>query len=385
MSVLRVLVAAGIAAALSSVPSSSVAGATTGIISFRLHAEPGAAEATTVSLQLDGVDMSASCGAPGTDGFVTCTDLPDGTYDIVLSGVPAGMRTAVNCIDIVAARALRPLIAVGGGYTQWQCTAFVGTPAVVLSVGATTGGPIPDVDLRLASADGLVDDCIADTINGGEPAERCRNLPLGEYTLVVGDAPGTVLSASCAPLIFDESLEFGSPPAPDRAVLTDASWLWWCDLSSLGPTARVELVGDAAHDVTGVRAVVSGEAGPAGDACVISSDVAGLVAYDCFLAPGSYQVTWQSLPGGDAPDQVCSTFEIATDPLAPVICSSAYTGSVGTTVPDDGGVEEPVLEPASTLPSTGSREGRATAVGGLLVVVGAALLVLARLPLRRAD
>jgi hypothetical protein len=306
-----------------------------------------------------------------------------------MSGVPAGMRTAVNCVDIVAARALRPRIAVGNGFTQWQCTAFVGTPAVILSVGATSNATIDGVTLELAPVDGLVVDCVADTINGGAPAERCRNLPLGEYRVdTVGALPGTLSSLSCGPLIFDDSLAYVSAPTQDQADLTQSSWLWWCDASGFGPTAFVQLVGDTTHDVTAALATVTGDAGPVGEACSRVFGDAGLVAYDCFLTAGVYEVTWQNLPAGDAPDETCSTFQVLSDAIDSVACMSSYAGPVEETVPSDGsggGVEEPAGGPASTLPPTGGDTGRTSAMAGLLIMAGAGLILATRRPRGRES
>ena len=343
-----------------------------GTINLRLVAAPDVAPDVEMRLVLDGTDVTDTyCGEPGagTGSDTSCVGLPDGDYTIDIVGAPAGTRTAVNCTDVVAARALQPVIDVDGGYWNWSCDAFVGTPAVLLTVGATTTPGPTDAALQLLPAD-APSDCIADEINSA-PAVRCRGLANGDYDVEPQGVPDGALASEpfCTSLVFTETLEYTGATSP---TISDDLWLWWCDVD-VAPRALIT-VSTANGDPlpAGITPVVSGAEGDVSASCpqIGGGDGSWGIEFGCSLPPGTYTV---ALAGTDTdPTAGCEQIEIPVEQTDQVVCEWIFATGVTTTT------SPPILVVDDFLPETGDSTARLAFGAAATLLAGLGLMTIAR-------
>lgn len=336
-------------------------------------------------LLLDGDDVTdsicdPSAAAPDTtpQPVWSCRDVPDGTYTVEAVGLPDGLLTSVQCIDALVGGPELDTFVVDRANARlaYSCTVFVGTPAIVLSVGAF-GGPIPaGAELALPGVetiDGVV--CSPAQVNVDHPATRCDGLPLGDYTPeIVGTSATDVVF--CQPIFQAFS---GGSELTGTASLTEANWLWSCNLEPPPPNAVVRVEGDIADannfdgpfsvDVSAATPVVIGPDGDVGDQCRPGSfDAPYRVEYDCFLPPGMYTVEWANLPSGEF---VADCTELVViDATTVAECTLVWQRTSTTTD-----------APGDTLPATGNGDsGPLSKIAVTLLLAGALLVWTTRRP-----
>ncbi len=348
-----------------------------GVIYLSLDAAPDVEPIVSPRLMLDGAYLTDSYCAAGGEAYgaqIACTGLPNGEYEIAVSGVPDGLRTAVNCTDIVAAQAIDPIIS--SGFSNWVCQVFVGSPAVVLTVNRSIDDDPPDdVLFTLAPVEGI--ECIDDTLLD-VAAVRCRNLVVGEYALALSGVPSTFVAseAFCETAFFtaDFSRVSGSVP-----TISDDRWLWRCDVSVV-PRALIQVQTLSADlmlppaDQLGLE--VTGPDGDVTSRCPLSSGAPTFGwTFSCRLDIGHYQVAFSGLPDATL-DSTCDSFDLTADQTYQVSC---YWSLVLD--PDDVVVTLPLsTTPPPTvdeLPPTGSSSSTLPIALSMLLA-GAMLVGLAR-------
>lgn len=351
-----------------------------GTILIDINAAPDVAPSIDVRLLLGATDVTATyCGPalPDSGAVTSCTGLPDGTYSIDIVGAPAGANTAVNCIDVVAARRIDPVIDIDGAFWDWTCEAFVGTPAVLLTVNGAESTPVPaGVSVGIVPAD-APSDCVADETNAS-PATRCRGLAPGTYDMSVAGVPDTYIDrggASCSSLIF-AAPDFAYAAGP-QAVVTDESWLWWCDVS-LAPRAVVDvqvfgggytLPAELAIEVTGPDGVTD-----VSDQCVETFlDATFGANWACPLPTGTYSVAFPAL--ADAPVTAsCEELVLPDEQTDQVFC--AWT--IEASSPPVSIIPPSTILVRDVLPPTGATDTATAWLATTALAAGAALVLIAR-------
>jgi len=363
--------------------------ATSGDIDLILAAAPDVIGGLAPRLVLDGTDVTATYCTPPTavdSGVETrCTGLPDGVYDVGVTGAD-GLKVQHRCRDIVAAVADRPIIDLDGGFWSWVCWIDAGEPAVIIDSGAGMSPPLPaGVGIDLVPPEGATLDCVDDSFNGGS-TQRCRVSALGTVTPVVtGVEPGYVSHVMCYPAIDGG----GDLPV---AEVTDENWLWVCGLSAVDPTVSIWVqasVDDVPVDIAPEAITITGPDPDARATCTATT-WEGYVELGCPLTvAGDYTVEIAGLPDpalGNELSQVeqCTQFTLPASPTQTVSCPTTmwlYTGAVpATTEPAPTSV---VLPPENgLLPSTGNSSPWLAIAAGVLVALGAGLVVGTRRPAR---
>lgn len=349
-----------------------------GEIGIEIDAAPDVEAELSVRLVLDGIDVTETSCSAGTDVALTCTGLAPGDYDVEVDGVPEGLRTTVNCDDIVATRSRTPEIV--DSASMWTCTAFVGTPAVLLTVNSLSADPTLDVGvLGLVPVTGVTSDCVDDETNGS-PAIRCRDLPLGTHEVEVSEAPDTAIvrRPDCASMVFGADLEYAVGPA---GALTEERWLWWCDVT-IEPPAIIGIVAvdGALPDpdtvglrVTGNGADVTSRCSPFG-----SAGEPGTWYWVCDLDIGVYEVDVGGVGAAGVLD-ACEGFEVTTDLADPVRCLWTLAAPTPpTTAPT-------TAPPANVLPRTGASPGAVGVLAVSTLTAGVVLLLTLRPRSRRPS
>ncbi len=232
------LLAIAPASAASAQANRSVSPADTAI-DIVVIASPTAETGLSPQLHLDGgdvtdtycPDVSPDLEAQGPS--LHCVDVPDGTYDIIVSGVPDDSDVHVECSDVVAARVPRPRI--GGGYTNWVCVAYVSPPGVVIGPDTVFGDDVSAApSLVIRGADGVVvsEGCEPDSIFGSDRA-WCAPLPFGRYVAAVDqEADPEEWHATCFVLTAGPD----EPAAAEFEISADQP-LWSCsNTSTASPT-----------------------------------------------------------------------------------------------------------------------------------------------------
>lgn len=349
-----------------------------GTIEIDLDAAPDVAAVVDPILLLDGADVTSTYCAPApadSGALLACTGLPDGTYSIDVTGAPAGVTTSANCIDIVADRKIDPIIDVDGGFWDWTCTVFVGTPAVLLTVNGLDPYSVPaGVTFGIVPAD-APSDCVGDEINGS-PALRCRGLAPGTYDMSVDGVPDTVIQRGPP---FCESLIFAAPDfvyeVGPQAVVTDASWLWWCDVG-LVPRAAVGISLDGGADPLpdGLALVVteSDSGTDVSDQCEQTSFTTTFGgSWACQLPTGTYSVAFPALAGAPVRSS-CDEFVLPEEQTDTVFCEwTIAASSPPTTVPT-------TISTPPVLPITGTGSTATAWLAVAALAAGIALVAAAR-------
>jgi len=377
-------------------PASVAAQADERKIEIWLESPPSVVLAVDLRLSQSGTDITdTSCGpitTPPDSPFPrrSCTDLGDGTFAVSVTGVPAGANVTWSCIDIVAAQTDPTDIPLGGGFTDWRCTATVSPPGVVIDAGNSVdadGNPLDGLELSIEDETGTaIGPCEIDT-RGGIDRQWCVPLADGTYEAIPQDIPpGLRAAAACSSLQPDAALQ------PGPFVVDAANPLWFCEQPL--PFAPL-IVGLSWEGAAGRDRTWIGSTEPtltASDGNAVDSDCteanrssadtsAPFVEFSCVgVAPGSYTVTFSGIPGDFDVSGDCDPIVVPETPgLESELCYVNVTSEPLDVPTPDEPADDPTDGPESpTLPDTGTPSRTVGTLGLAVLLTGVALLLTGR-------
>lgn len=385
----RLSVLAMLAAAVLAMPGTASAAPPadgTGVIEVIIHTPPALETELDFRLLLDGVDVRPERCVPFEISFVTegqvfrCDGLADGEYQLELADLPDGWYGSLwECAEPIGFSLFAPQPTIGSGegaLDYWNCIVAASTPAIAGEFQPI--GFVPETDsgfgYAFVGADGVDVPAVCGPAVDFSGPTTCHFVEFGVYTMRIEGVPaGYRTSSECQE---DQWwFEIGEFAEPSPAAEVTAEWpVWVCYGSAWAPIVVEQL--------PGATLTLSGPDGPIDGACVLLADAN---AWHCLgLDDGTYHLDADS---GGVPLGV--TCVVVTEPTVPLFVDDPSGDvTVGGDTPQECRITSappptttttvPEVDSAAVLPVTGDSERATAALGGVLVAVGFACLVVAR-------
>lgn len=346
-----------------------------------------------LTLSRSGVDVTGDlCEVPlDPNGAnvpgLTCTEVPDGSYDLAVTSTDPAVRIGRRCDDL--ASPVEGIVI--GDFRSVSCRIVASRPGVVLGPDTVPSReaipPVPPLALSDADGDDLTPGCETSSA-GGLERTWCTGLAAGTYTATASFPEGYLGSVGC---LASPTLDGGVGETPDVELSTE-DWLWAC--VPIGPYAPLTITAGLARNepapdwLPGVAALVTSAGEDRSSACTtvrvwLETIPPPYVEIHCLgLDPATYLVSLAGVPVDVVIVPDCP--EIVLPAPDPAFCS------FGLGVPDEGTPEgggdgsgsESATEDGSLLgpesdvlpPTGGPDPGVPLAVAGLTVIIGSGLV-----------
>ena len=384
----RTVIGFGVLAVLGA-PAPAAAQADERQIDISLVSPPSLAPAIDLRLSRDGADITDSACGPlvtpvdSASPQRVCAGLGDGAFAVSLTGAPADAIVTWDCIDITAARTDHTYIPLGGGYTNWWCSAMVSPPGVVIDGTSSvddTGAPLDDLELVIEDDTGTaIPPCELDR-RGGIDRQWCVPLADGTYEAVPQDVPaGLRAAAACA------SSSSVSDDPPGTFTIDAGNPLWYCGRPVPYEPLRfgVSWAGATGRDLgwfLGTEPTVADAGGvDVSSACSerqrsVAEPTNLFIEYACVgLAPGTYTVRFSGIPSDFEVTSDCEPVEVPEEPGPGYELCYVHVTSEPLDVPT-----QPPHDDPPELPATGTASPTLLLAGLAAFVSGSALLLAGR-------